>query len=271
MIQITTSDRLTLRGHHWPVAQPKTVLLLIHGHGEHAGRYAHVAAYFNQQGAAMLGFDLRGHGLSDGGRGHSPNYGQLLNDADKMLQFAKQTYPNVPVFIYGHSLGGQISLCFLLQKNPNIKGMIATAPLVDLAFRPPAIKVWLGRIVRNILPSLTLKSELNPEHLSHSPQVVAAYIADPLVHSFVSAALGADLLDSATWLQNYKGETPTPLYLLHGGDDQITSMPASRAFARQLTGDKTHHTMPGLYHEIHNEEEYPEILQKVWDWIEIRL
>ncbi len=271
MIQLTTSDRLTLRGHHWAKPQPSAVFLLIHGHGEHTGRYAHVAAYFNQQGAAMLGFDLRGHGQSDGPRGHTPTYNHLLDDVDKMLDFARATYPDAPIFIYGHSFGGQISLHYLLRRNPDIKGLIATAPLVDLAFRPSAIKVWLGRVVRNILPGLTLKTDLKPEHISHNSEVVAAYIADPLVHSFVTAALGADLLDNAEWLRNYTGETPKPLYMLHGGDDQITSMPASRTFARQLVGDKTHHTMPGLYHEIHNEDEYLEILQKIWDWAEIRI
>lgn len=262
------AEGLQLRALHWPVDNPRAVIALVHGQGEHIGRYEHLARWFNQHNVAVLGYDHQGYGKSQGKPGHAQNLDVLLDDIGLLLEQTRERYPELPVFLYGHSLGGHLTLNFMLRRQAAVTGHIASAPWIRLAFEQPAVKVWLGRLIRRVLPKLTLPTGLNSRYLSRDKTVVEAYNNDPLVHDKISAAAGIDLLEGAHWLNRYAGAYPAPLLLMHGADDQITAPAASLEFAGRLIGNIRYQSWPGLYHEIHNEPEQETVFAYTWEWME---
>lgn len=264
---LNSNDGLSLFYKNWPTENPKAVLALVHGLGEHIERYDHVAGFYNENGIALMGFDHRGHGKSEGKRGHSPDMDALYNDIDLLLQEATNRYPGIPVILYGHSMGGNLVLNYSLRKKTSIIGTIATAPWIDLTIQPPGIKVALGKLMNKIYPSLTQPNGLNVNHISTDSVEVKKYAEDPLVHNKVSASLALGLMDGASWLKEFRGEAPIPMLVMHGVADQITSAPASEAFAFKMGEQVTFKSWPGLYHEIHNERNRQEIFEFTLFWI----
>jgi alpha-beta hydrolase superfamily lysophospholipase len=250
-----------------PNEKPKAVVVLVHGHGEHVGRYTHVAEAFTKAGYALVGFDLRGHGKSGGPRGHAPSYEALMDDIAVFLEQVIRRYPKLPMFIYGHSLGGNLVLNFILRRRPNAVGAIVTAPWLKLAFDPPAAQVSLARIMNKIAPGFTQHSKLDTKALSHDAQVVKAYNNDPLVHDKISARLYLGMYDSGLLALEHAAEFPIPLLLMHGTADQITSYNASREFAERGGEKVTWRAWDGLYHEIHNEPQKAEVLKTMTVWM----
>jgi alpha-beta hydrolase superfamily lysophospholipase len=254
-----------------PNKKPKAVVVLVHGHGEHVGRYTHVADAFTKVGYALVGFDLRGHGKSGGARGHAPSYEALMDDIADFLEQVIKRYPKLPIFIYGHSLGGNLVLNFILRRRPTVLGAIVTAPWLKLAFDPPAVQVSLARVISKIAPGFTQHSRLDTNALSQDTQIVEAYNNDPLVHDQISARLYVDMHDSGLWALEHATEIPIPLLLMHGTADRITSNQASREFAEQNREKVTWRTWEGCYHEIHNEPQKADVLKVMLDWMDARL
>lgn len=253
----------------WDVPAPRALMLLVHGQGEHIGRYEHVANFFNARGIAVWGYDQQGFGRSAGARGHARDVQDYLNDLKLFISIARERFPNTPLILYGHSMGGNVTLHYTLRYAPSdLKGIVATSPWVQLAFAPPAIKVWAGRLLRSLFPTLALSSGLDTRHLSTDPEVVKAYNADPLVHDKVSAAAGISLMESARWIDGFSGGVPAPLLLMHSGADAITSPAATHALSQRLAGPVTWKEWPGLYHEMHNEPAQQEVLRFIAEWIE---
>jgi alpha-beta hydrolase superfamily lysophospholipase len=250
-----------------PMGKPKAVVALVHGHGEHVGRYAHVAEAFTKAGFVLTGFDLRGHGKSGGPRGHVSSYEALMDDIAHFLAQVARRYPGLPLFLYGHSLGGNLVLNFVLRRKPNVVGAIVTGPWLRLAFDPPAVQVILARVMDKIAPGFTQASKLDTSALSHDAQVVKAYNSDPLVHDKISARLYVSMYDSGLWALEHASEFPVPLLLMHGADDRITSAQASREFAERGGKKVTWRAWEGLYHEIHNEPEKAEVLEVMTAWM----
>lgn len=263
-----TSDGLQLFARDWlPEDTPRAVVCLVHGLGEHSSRYHHVAAALNRAGYVLLGFDLRGHGKSQGQRGHAPSWDALLDDIGQFLQEAKQRFPDHPLFLYGHSMGGILVLSYALRRKPQLSGTIVTSPLLRTAFQPPAWKLWLGKTLYSLLPAFSLSNELDPRGLAHDQKVVDAYIQDPLVHNRVSARLAMDMLTAGEWALEHAAEFPLPLLLMHGADDPICSAQASREFAARVPGDCTFRLWDGLYHEMHNEPEQQQVFDMMVEWL----
>lgn len=262
------AEEMRLFAAEWPAQNPKAVIALVHGQGEHIGRYAHLAAWYNRQGIAVVGYDHQGYGRSEGKRGHVKNLQTLLDDLGLLLDETRKRYPDVPLFLYGHSMGGGLVLNYVARRNPALTGLIATAPWIRLAFEAPAIKVIAGKILRKILPALTLPTGLDVRFLSRDETVVQAYKDDPLVHDRLSAAAGIALLEGAEWLDRYAGVFSMPVLLMHGGADQITSPAATQAFSGRVKGDVSHREWPGLFHEIHNEKEQQEVFAYTLNWME---
>lgn len=256
---------------HWPVKNPIAVIALVHGQGEHIGRYAHVAAWYNAHDIAFVGFDQQGYGRSEGIRGHVKNLDALLDDVELLLEKTKDLYPETPLFLYGHSMGGNLVLNYSLRRTPVLTGLIATSPWIQLAFEAPAIKVLVGKLLRKFMPTLTLPTNLAAHFISQDKKVVDAYKNDPLVHDKISAAAGIALMEGAEWLDNYSGVVTVPLLLLHGTGDKIISSNATKAFFGRLAGDVTHHEWPGLYHELHNEKEQKDVFKFTFDWMKLHL
>lgn len=263
------ADGLSLHARHWECSHPVALIVLVHGQGEHIGRYNHVADFFNRRQVAVWGYDQQGFGKSGGKRGHAAGLQAYLNDLRLAIQKAQQHYPDLPLFLYGHSMGGNVVLNYLLRTpDARVRAAIATGPWIQLAFEPPALKVWAGRALKSLLPSLSLPSGLNTQLLSRDPAVVSAYDNDPLVHDRVSAAAGISMMEGALWLHRFQGQAPLPLLLMHGGADGITSAAATRALAERLSGDVLYKEWEGMYHEIHNEPGQLEVLEYEWTWLQ---
>jgi alpha-beta hydrolase superfamily lysophospholipase len=254
-----------------PHAKPRAVVCLVHGHGEHVGRYAHVGEAFANAGYVLAGFDARGHGKSGGPRGHTPSYDALMDDIADFLMQMQTSYPGLPRFLYGHSMGGNEVINFALRRKPDLKGVIATGPWLKLAFEPPALQVTLGRLMNNIAPGFTQKSGLDTAALSHDASVVNAYNSDPLVHDKISARLFMGMYEAGLWALDHAAEFPLPLLIMHGTADRLTLAEASRQFAERGGKNVTWRAWDGLYHEIHNEPEKAEVLKVMIDWMDARL
>jgi len=263
--EYSTADGILIKGLHWQVAKPKAVIGIIHGLGEHAARYGYFAQQYNKAGFAVLAYDRRGHGASGGKRGHTISYAAYLQEIDKLVEQMALEYPGQAIILYGHSMGGNLLLNYLLETNKNIKAAVASAPWIDLAFKPSTLKVQLGRLVRSILPALSMKNDLDPRQISRDEAVVQQYIDDPLVHDRITPNTGVSMLEQASFLNTYEGEMNLPLLVMHGTGDQILSHDAAKAFADRL--DLPFKSWPGAFHELHQETNKDEIIDWSIDWI----
>jgi alpha-beta hydrolase superfamily lysophospholipase len=253
----------------WRPPQPRAAVLLIHGLGEHSRRYDHVAQAFCHHGIAVLGFDHRGHGRSQGKRGHLPWAEKAPADIDHFLSDLKERFPGLPCFIYGHSMGGVMALEFAIKRNPKISGVICTSPGLSTAKPVPKAKLFLANLLYSLLPSFTLDNGLDVNNLSHDRQVVEAYRHDPLVTPQISSMLGLDLINTGRWVEENAEDFSHPLLLMQGTGDTIVSLEAVRRFAARVPRDLiTYHEFAGMFHELHNEPGIQsEFLTSVANWI----
>ncbi|MEK0317041.1 alpha/beta hydrolase [Cohnella sp. 56] len=270
------SDGTLMAAGEWKAADaravaPAAVVLLVHGMGEHMGRYDHVAAMLNEAGYAALGFDQRGHGRTAGKRGHTPSYEALLEGVDRLFAEAASRYPGVPVVLYGHSMGGNVALNYLLRRKPDVACAVIGSPWLRLAFAPPQAQVVLGRLVERLYPGFTNKRPMNADHLTSDPQMVERYRTDPLGHGNITARFFFGVQRAGLWAIQHAGELSVPTLLMHGDDDRVTSIAASRQFAERAGSLCVYREWHGYKHELHNELERAEVLTVVRDWIAERL
>ena len=264
----TAMDGLKLYAQCWgPQQLPRAVVCLVHGLGEHSGRYAHVAAAFNQAGYALFTMDLRGHGKSTGQRGDFPSTDALLGDIDLLLDAAEKRFPGRPRFLYGHSLGGILVLYYTLRRRPPLAGVVATSPGLITALHQQTFKVTVARVLGTFLPTLAMSSGLENAALARDPDVVRVYGQDPLVHDQATLRAGNLLLGMTRWTLDHAGEFPLPLLLVHGSADRIAFPESSVRFAELARGECTLKVWEGLYHETHNEPEKEQVLQYTMEWL----
>lgn len=267
-----TVDGLQIIAQGWqPEADPQAVVCLVHGLGEHSGRYAHLAASLTRVGYAVLAFDQRGFGKSQGRRGHILSYEAMLDDITYLLDEAERRFPNRQCFLYGHSMGGNLVLNYALRHRPKLAGVIATSPWIKFAFKPSTVQVALGRVMDKLWPAFTIANGLDTQDLSHDPEVICAYENDPLIHNRISARLFVSCYQAGWWALEHAVDFKLPLLLMHGSADRMTSAEASRQFADQVPGDCTFKMWEGLYHEIHNEPQQQEVFDFLIDWIKVHV
>lgn len=267
-VQWRSADGLLLVGRCWePDGEPKAVVCLVHGLGEHCGRYAHVAAALNDAGYAVLASDKRGHGRSEGKRGHVPSYDALMDDIGLLLAQAAERYPGKPRFLYGHSLGGNEVLNYALRRRPDVAGVVSTSPGLRPGFKPPALQLAAGRLMNRLWPAFTMPNSLEMDALCRDPAVIAAYQADPLNHDRLSARLGIGLLEAGEWALAHAAEFPVPLLLMHGTADRLTSPAASVEFAGRAA-NCTLQLWEGFYHETHNDPEKDRVIAFMVRWLD---
>ena len=266
----TTADGIDIYGIDWPTENAKAIVCIVHGLGEHIHRYEHLVDYFHKNNIAVIGYDRRGHGRSKGKKGHTISYDAFLDEVDHLLVEAKKRYPALPVFLYGHSMGGNIVLNFILDRSPAVNGVIATVPHIRLSFQPSRITLALGKIMKNIYPGFSQASGLDANLLSKDTKVVEAYKKDPYVHNKITAITGLGMLDKADVLDQYIGAFPVPLLIMHGSFDGVTCPEGSKDFAARVKGDITLKIWNELYHEIHNEAEQELVFATIIEWINDR-
>jgi len=263
-----TSDGLSIFAQTWePETEIQKVINLVHGMGEHSTRYDHWAERFTNQGIAVISFDLRGHGKSEGQRGHSPSYDTLLSDIDLLFAKSTEIYPNLPVFLYGHSLGGNLVLNYALRRNPQLKGVIATSPWLRLTVQPSKILLGFAKMMRSIFPSLSQNTNLDANFISRQANEVEKYKTDPLVHGKISVGMFLGVVEAGIWaIQNAEKLSYNTL-IQHGTGDKITSHLASEDFAGKT--DKCEINLwQGAYHELHHEDIREDLFQAILKWIE---
>jgi alpha-beta hydrolase superfamily lysophospholipase len=245
----------------------KAIVCLVHGIGEHTSRYLNVAKAFTAEGFVLFGADLRGHGRSQGPRGHFPSIEIVLEDIDLLLEHARKLYPGLPLILYGHSLGGILVLYYALKQKPDIKGVISTSPGLHNAVEKQLIKVLAAKILGSIISSVSVRSELDVNALAHDPGVIKQYINDPLTHDKISLGLGKIVLNMSKWTLEHAKEFPLPLLLMHGKADSIAYPSSSIEFAAPL-GDRCKLVLwEDAYHELHNEPIKEEVFKTMTTWI----
>lgn len=264
-IPATSRDGATLNLVQWsPDGSPRADILLVHGLAEHMGRYAHVAEHLTRAGYQVTGVELRGHGESEGRRGHVDEWRQYVDDFRAASYKIGRSH-----YVIAHSMGGLVTLDALRKPiGPDILGVCVSNPLLGVSVKAPAIKVWGAGLLSKIWPTLPLSNELDTNHISRDMAVIKRYEEDPLVYGTITPRWYTEMLSGIDRVFGDAAKATIPLLVLTGDGDRITSVEASRDyFERYGAVDKDLINYPGLYHELFNEPEKVQVLNDVVEWL----
>lgn len=265
---LKTEDELELMMYIDQIADAQAVVIIIHGMGEHAGRYAELTEKLNLAGYSVLAFDHRGHGRSSGKRGHAPSYDHLMKDLEIVINESVQLFTGLPVFLFSQSMGANLALNYTIRKQDSrVKGVIASSPYLRLAFDPPKWKVSLGKMASGIYPGLSQSTGLEVAAISRIPEVVEKYKKDPFVHDKITASFFVNVHEAGPYAIQNAHEIKIPVLVLHGDADRLTSSEASRELVER-SGDHVEGIFfPEGYHELHNEPNSDEVFRTMNDWM----
>ena len=248
---------------------PKAAVLIVHGMGEYGSRYERfVIPRLLENGLCVISYDQFGHGSIPGKKGHHPGYEYLLESIDRCLDKSKQTFGDLPIVLYGHSMGGNVSLNYILDRPKKITGAVISSPFLRLSFEPPAWKLALGRILGKILPSVTLANEIDAGAISQIPEEVEAYLNDPLIHDRVSPAYSIAFMEKGKQVIERAREISIPMLLLHGTADQLTDHRASEELAEKAGNHVEYFEVEDGYHELHHDLKRQEVMNHILSWID---
>jgi alpha-beta hydrolase superfamily lysophospholipase len=249
--------------------RPAAVVLLVHGLAEHSGRYRALAEHLNATGYALCGFDLPGHGLSPGTPGYIGDFAEFPQVVLALRRQLGLWYPDTPVYLLGHSMGGLISTTLLLENQQQFAGAILSGPAILSPLQPGFFQMLVIRLLSLLLPRSGVL-QLDAAGVSRDPAVVQDYRDDPLNHTGkISARLVNQLFAAMARVREEAGRITLPMLLLHGGADSMAAAEGSRLLYRQIASqDKTLKIYDGLYHEIFNEPEGPAIFAEVTAWLD---
>jgi alpha-beta hydrolase superfamily lysophospholipase len=254
-----------------PDFQAQAVIAIVHGIGEHSGRYLTLVEHFVPLGYAIYGFDHRGHGRSAGKRGHMMHWQEFRTDLRNFIRMIQTEQKNVPLFLMGHSLGGLIVLDYALHFSEGIRAVIASSPALAAPAIPPVL-MTLSRIMSRIWPGLTIETHLDVSALSHDSAVIEAYQNDPLVHGLASARLGTEFNKCRESTLNAASRFRLPLLLYHGKKDRLVPFEGTTRFFEALeSDDKEFHLFENGFHELHHDTDKKKLLLLIEIWIEKHL
>jgi alpha-beta hydrolase superfamily lysophospholipase len=262
-------DGETLALHEWPVPAPRAMVMLVHGLGEHAGRYAHVAARLNALGFSVHAADHYGHGASSGKRGALPDVMRLVDDLARVTDHVRAGRPGLPLVLLGHSLGGLVAASFVARSVRPVDGLVLSSPALDPGLS--AFQKVLVAVLSRVAPGLRVANGLDANYLSHDRTVVQAYRNDPLCHDRIGARLARFLADEGDVVQAAAAQWPVPTLLLYAGDDRLVQAAGSRAFAAAVPARTISSTcFQRLYHEIFNEIDAEPVFAQLARWLDAR-
>ncbi len=262
-------DGIGLYYQRWrPEAAPRAALAVVHGFGEHSGRYGNVVSWFVPKGYAVYALDLRGHGRSPGQRGYLDGFAQVRGDLRAFLDLVHGEEAGRPLFLLGHSLGGLIVLNYALHDPSGLAGVVASGALLSQPGVSP-ILLSLSRLLSRVWPRFSLNVGLDVTALSHDQAVVDAYVHDPLVHGKGTPRLSTEIAAAVEWTQAHAADWVVPLLMVHGGADRLCAPEASRLFFDHVSfADKERIEYEGFFHEVFNEVGKERVLADVEAWLE---
>lgn len=269
-----THDGIELYLQAWMADSPKASLLLVHGLGEHSGRYLPSVEKLNEAGVSVFTFDGRGHGKSVQGKptAYFESYEDYLKDVDSLFGKVKNYVPGVPSFIYGHSMGGGLVAAYVLKYQPEVTGVVLSSPAIKEAEGMSKILIALSSLISKYFPKLKAL-KLDPQKVSRIPEEVAKYLGDPLVYTdAVPARTGYELLQMTRFIQENAPKFTLPFLVIHGSEDGLTNPKGSELlFSQAVSTDKRLKIFPGGYHELINDMDREEVMKLIVDWIAARV
>jgi alpha-beta hydrolase superfamily lysophospholipase len=263
------SDGLQLYYQCWlPFESPRAVLAIVHGIGEHGGRYNYVVDRMVPCDIAVCAMDLRGHGQSPGKRGAVDRWDQYVEDVGAFLDAVRKNYPNQPLFLMGHSMGGLICALYLEENQDGLAGAVLSSPLLAQANVPGLLKRAV-RIVAKVAPGVGFSATVDPSIISRDPAEVQRFVSDPLIHREATVQLGSELLRVLPLAHKQAGNVTLPLLIYHGDDDQLVPVSGSQRFSSAVaSSDRVFRIYPGGYHELHNDLNRDQVLGMLHAWLE---
>lgn len=250
-----------------PDGEPKAAVAVVHGLGEHSGRYAPLADELTGHGYAVHALDLRGHGRSEGERAYVTSFGAYLDDLQRFM--ARVRRPGQPLFVLGHSMGGTIVTLAEVARGLEATGVILSGPALPGGNQPARAMQAAIRVLAKVAPRTPI-SRLDPNLISRDPEVVERYMVDPLVyHGRLRAGFIAAFMRALARIDRDMERFDLPLLILHGSEDRLASPEGSRALrSRAGSDDVTFKLYRGLYHEVLNEPERARVLKDVIEWLD---
>lgn len=269
----TASDGDNLAIQDWPVPDGvalRGVVVLVHGLGEHAGRYEHVAQKLNAWGFAVRGYDQCGHGDSGGDRGSLPSTKRLIEDLSDVVESTRARTPDgVPLILLGHSMGGLVAAYFVTVRRRPVDALVLSSPALNPGLN--RFQQFLLATLPRVVPNLRVGNGLDPRFISHDPAVVAAYRADPRVHDRVSARLARFIAEAGPRVVARASQWEVPTLLMYAGQDRLVNPQGSRDFAAAAPASVVSaHCFEDLYHEIFNEREAQPVFDCLRHWLDAR-
>lgn len=267
--QLTSGDGTKLFARHWAAKHPHATLALVHGFGEHSGRYVDMASHLAGHGVQTVAIDLRGHGRSAGKRGIIRCFDDFRADLHALLTRARELHGESkgPLVLYGHSMGGGIVLDHGLKADPGVAGIIASAPLVAPADPVPAPLRAVVKLVAKLMPNASMKNAISGDQISTLPQEQAEYERDALNHSRLGLKTAVEIIENGEALTERASDWALPLLMVHATDDQLTDFAASQTFGAAARAD--FRPFPDVEHELHNDTSRAVIYQAIIDFIDL--
>lgn len=266
-------DGLKLFRRRWIAEHPRAVMIIAHGLGEHCNCYGHLLDRLDGTGVSVYALDHRGHGRSDGKRGHVKRFDDYTRDLDQLIKFARQENPARPLILLGHSLGGLIAYYYAVYHPRALDGLILSSAGLIPTFKVPSWKVKLANFLNSVAPAMNVASGLDANGLCHDPAVIAAYHADPLVHGLVTSRWFLEYNQAARECAQRGDMLRMPLLIIHGANDPIIDPYGSQLILERANSvDKELLIFPGLYHATMNEPppERDKVLGAIYDWLKTR-
>ncbi len=267
------SDGIMLFEQSWfPEDDCHAIILLVHGFAEHSSRYEHVARYLTSKGIGVETFDLRGHGKSDGVRAYIKSFSEYLNDLELFCSHVLGRYPDLPLFLYGHSMGATIVALYAITRNPDFQGLLLSGLLLKVGDDISPAMIKMSQILSKYAPKLKT-TKLDAASISRDPKVVQNYDEDPLNYrGGIPARTGAELMSAMAQIQNRMNAIKLPILIMHGTCDKLTAPEGSQELYNAVDStDKTLKMYNGFYHEIHNDPNKQQVFDDIIAWINCHL
>jgi len=258
-------NRVALFRRSWTPRVAGAAVLLLHGYGEHSGRYERFGAWFGARGFAVHAFDQRGHGRSDGTRCYVRRFTDYLDDLEQMHARVRREHPGLPCYLVGHSMGGLVAAAYARERRPELTGLVLSGVPVRIGDGISPLRVRAVRCLRCVAPRLSFDSGLDPEWLCSDPAVVRAYREDPLVERRITASLAIELIEASERTAAGAGDIRLPGLVLQGSEDLLCPAAKSAAFAQAIPQARFK-LYADMRHEIFNEPDGERVFRDLLEW-----